>query len=262
MNVITAAKQIGDLSYFCKHFTTLCNIVEDERISSGSSMEYNPRTKKKSKYVSMSRHMTAATLRNNKRWKYGVIVDGTKLSNRYHIEPFSFTGASIRKSTLRVKGITKYDDGSCTLSLVNWPTMDTSSKVFDYFENLILDQPESFNDSHKLVIQTQGKRRVKGRLIERKYVYNVIHGDGGKLISSFESLPDYVKYLLLKGSKTNEYEERLWTSSAFIDISGCIKGIIIPKSEFKDFETSENPEAVILRDICDKTLKNYDVIYY
>ncbi len=262
MDTIVASKQIGDLSYFCKHFTTICNIIEKEHIFTGSSEELNPNTGKKSKYVSFSRNMTAAALRNNKRWIYGVKVDGTRLSDRYHIEPFSFTGSVIDKGGLRIKELVKYDTGECKLTLVNWSPMWVSSKVFDYFENLILQQSEDFNTSHKLFIQEGGKRRNQGRLIDTKYTYKVRHGDSGKLISSFDSLPDYVKYVFLKGKSTNEYEERLWTSRNYIDISGCIKGIILPKSQFRDFETSNEHDSRILRNICDEVLREYTITYY
>lgn len=262
---VYAAKQVGDLSYLVGDLSVLYDIIKYQRIKHSRNPELNPKTGKKSYYISLSRNLTAAALRNSKRWRYGVILDGNMLSNKYHIEPFSFTGFNLnRGSNLRVKYLVLYDDGSCKLNLVHWPTIDISRKTFDYIKNLILSQDDEFNRAHKLVVQEGGKRRVEGHLIVEKYLYNVQHGDSGRLLADAEDLPTEVKYQLTKGKSTNEYEERIWMSESeeYLDIRKCIKGIVMPKDEFDDFETDDNPDVSAIREALDEIRQNYTVTYY
>lgn len=261
---IYAAKQVGDLSYFVSDISILGQIIRTAQIRQSNNPEFNPRVKKKQYYVSLSRNMTAAAIRNNKRWRYGVVIDGDKLSNRYHIEPFSFAGTSInRGNQLGVKELTAYDDGTYKLRLVSWPAMDISKSTFEYLEDLILSKDETFNQEHKLVIQDGGKRRVGGRMITKKYVYNVKHGDGRKLLGKVEDLPNEIVEFLTTSSETNEYEERVWTNTQYIDISGCIKGLILPKGEIPDFETEqENKIIVDIRECLDEEYDEYKLTYY
>lgn len=260
---IYAAKQVGDVSYLVKDWSVFYDILENQHIKRSKAMELNPRTRKKSYYVSLSRNFTAAALRNNTRWRYGVVIDGDKLSNRYHIEPFSFTGANLNNGgKIGIKDLTAYDDGTYKLRLVNWPAMPISRETFDFIESLILSQSDEFNKSHKLVIQDGGKRRVAGRMIEKKYNYNVKHGDGCRLLVNVDKLPGEITTFLTKDPRTNEYEERIWTSDEYIDISKCIKGIIIPRSEIPDFESSDFADIVQVRDILDSMYREYTITYY
>lgn len=259
---ILAAKQVGDLSYFVKDLNIFYNIIKYQQIKQSNNQEYNPRTGKKEYYISLSRNMTAAALRNSDRWRYGIVIDGNKLSNRYHIEPFSFTGSSLNQgSQLRVKYLVSYDDGTCKLNLVNWPTMEISKSTFDFIRNRILSMPEDFNNSHKLVFQQGGKRKVEGRFIDEKYMYNVKHGDSGKLLADVD-LPSEITYQLTKGTATNEYEERVWMSKEYLDISGCIIGIVVPRDEFDDFKIADDPIVQKIRESLDKIHRNYTITYY
>lgn len=263
MAKIFAAKQVGRLSYFVGNLSTFYTVITTQKIKQSNKAEYNPRTKKKENYVSLSRSISAAPSRNNTRWRYGITIDGDHLSDRYHIEPFSFMGSALnRGAKIGIKDMTLYDDGSCRLRLVNWPAMSISRNTFDYIENLILSQPEKFNSEHKLQIQDGGKRRVNGHLIEKKYNYNVQHGDGSVLLSHVDKIPDEITTMLTKGENTNEYEERVWTSSNFLDISGCITGVIVPKSEIPDFETSDNKIITLIRDFLDEKYGDYKITYY
>lgn len=90
---IVASKQVGDVSYLVGDLEILYNVVKDEVILGSKKPEKNPRTGKSENYVSLSRNYTSAALRNNSRWKYGVLLDGDKLSDHYHIEPISYAGA-------------------------------------------------------------------------------------------------------------------------------------------------------------------------
>lgn len=97
MQSVLANKQVGDLSYFVNSLATLTQIISTENMMSSEKLErnYNVKPSKLSRYVSFSRSMADTPKRNPKRWKYGLITDGDKLSNKYHIEPYSFVGTSL-----------------------------------------------------------------------------------------------------------------------------------------------------------------------
>ena len=260
---ILAAKQVGDVSYMVADLSVLYTIIDSESIKQSNSTEYNPRQKSDGHYVSLSRDFTAAALRNNKRWRYGVILDGNKLSERYHVEPFSFPGSVINSGgKFAIKELTSYDDNTYKLVIVNRPAMSVPRVVFNYLEEQILNLPESYKDSHHLVVQEEGIRRVKGRKIDTKYLFNVKHGDGGRILSKFDSLPEYVKYVLTKSAGTNEYEERIWTERNYISIKGCILGLVLPQKEIPDFETDDRKLVVALRDLMDSKMNEYQIVYY
>ena len=114
MQNITAAKQVGSLSYMVESQTILDLILRTGRIKSSQKPERNPNTGEESKFVSFSRNMTSAAIRNSKRWRWGVIIDGDRLSDRYSIVPISFVGVLTNKNSanFKVKCITKYDENA------------------------------------------------------------------------------------------------------------------------------------------------------
>ena len=111
---ILASKQVGEVSYLVGDLQILYNVVKDEVILGSKKPEKNPRTGKLENYVSLSRNYTSAALRNNSRWKYGVLLDGDKLSDHYHIEPISYVGAVSKN--LRLKPLQNMMMGSVTLT--------------------------------------------------------------------------------------------------------------------------------------------------
>lgn len=149
MNVITASKSVGQLSYFVRDLETLYTIILSGQLKQSKNQEYNKNKHEKSIYISLSRNLTAATIRNNDRCRYGIVIDGNRLSDRYHIEPYSF-----------------------------------------------------------------------------------------------------------------EYEERIWTNSNYINIKECILGVIFPKDELSDFETTKDRNVKAFRDLLDEQLDVYTVTYY
>lgn len=256
MERIIASKQVGDLSYFVGDLATLRQIVVNENIWTSEKPErnYSVTPSKLSKYVSFSRSMTDTPKRNPKRWKYGVIIDGDKLSNRYHIEPYSFAGNALAHGDrYRIKILTKYDTGICTLSLVNWGTIKISEDMFNQLESAILRQSESYN-AKKNLTQHSGKNKTKNGVIEVQYKYNTKNGGLhltddilGKLSTSF-----------IKHDVLNEKEERIWIDKQAISIKGCIKGIIIPRNISEEFES----QLETTFKVCDRWLGQYTVIRY
>ena len=220
-------KQVGIVSYFVDKPYVLDTILTTDQILRSRKPEYNPNTKRNQHYVSLSRNLLSASSRNSTRWKYGIIIDGTKLSNRYNIEPHSYVGSTTIKSSVRVKYITHYDDDTYVLNLVNFPTLQISRRTYEKIKEEIENLPDDVKQLKKLQYQSAGKRRVGGRLILEKYLFNV--PQGGLTITD-KDYPELVSQLQ-KESSINETEERIWLNSPgyFINIKGCIKGVILPK---------------------------------
>lgn len=260
---VYAAKQVGQLSYMVPTLEVLRSILQDQSIWTGESEERNPASGKKEHYVSFSRNMTAAAKRNNKRWRYGVIINGDRLSEHYKIEPFSFAGAAFEENaTFRIKTLTSYDDGTCKLNLVNWPAIQISRDTFEEIKQAILNQPEEFNQSHKLQYQQGGKRKVEGRFIDEKFNYNVKHGDSGAILKKDNVSSDLI-YRLTKGDSTNEYEERIWMGKyEDLDVSGCIEGIIFPKSEEDAIYKEKDSVITEILDLLEKITSKTKILTY
>lgn len=241
---ILASKNYPELSYMVDSEIILYNIICDEVIYTSEEKGYNGR------FVSMSRDLTAPAHRNIKRWKYGVILDGSKLTDRYHIEPYSYAEHEYQSSrkSLVVKTITKYDNGECTLSLVNHPTKLIPKDLYDELKDLILSDSQGINELKHLQKHV-GTRRRQGRMIVEQYTYNVPTGglrlNKGVLSSKGASL-------LIHHTNLNETEERLSASQQpIINIHNCIVGVLIPKSE------SVDPD---LEDLCEE--RGYRIQFY
>lgn len=227
--ILIESKQVGNLSYYVSNINTLVQIIEQGEIWTSKSKEYNSRLKKKMNFVSTSRDMFAAPKRNNTRWKYGIVIDGDSLSNRYSIEPFSFAGNALQYSTssFRVKELRAYENGVYKLSMVNWPTIQISKNVFDNIRNAIENMPEEMKQKKKLQVIDGGKRVVGGTKLLKKYLFNV--PSGGIMLT-----PDILKGIsseFTKSSNINEMEERIWSDTDSININGCILGVSIPKQD-------------------------------
>lgn len=255
---IFAAKQVGDLSYYVKSKAIVRNIIITNQIQT-SSGEVNPNTGKKGKdvrFVSFSRDLTSTPKRNPGKWKYGLVIDGNKLSNSYHIEPFAFTGTI---KNIRIKSLIRYDSGICLIEAVNWGRSKISREFYEELKSAILNLPDESKDKHMLTISGPGKYNTKNGKIVEKLLFISKIGDGGEIFKSNKFLNISS---LTKSDRYNEKEERLWTDTDLIDISGCIKGIILPYDEYKNFNESGDPELIKLKEVCDRYLKQYITIFY
>ena len=245
---IQASKQVGPLYYMVKDIEVLKVIVLQEAIRTSIKAEPTGQGNGSKHYISFLRDLTKAN-RNPNRWVYGIQIDGDKLSDKYKISPYSFAGNTIKGSYFRVKTLTKYDNGSCTLSLVNWPTLDIPEYIFKEIEDLILSDVQGVNEKKNLQVTT-GSRRVKGKLIVTKYNYNTKNG-GIRINSS--NISDKSLSYLLKHTSFNESEERIWViddSIQFIRLPGLITGYIEPKGDNsieKAIQDEQIPEKLILK---------------
>ena len=85
IKLLVEGKQVGEVSYMVADLDVLLYILDDEMLLRSRLQELNPKTRKKEYYLSLSRNLTAAAKRNGKRWRWGVILNGDKLSDRYSI---------------------------------------------------------------------------------------------------------------------------------------------------------------------------------
>lgn len=254
---ILASKQVGDVSYLVGDLEILYNIIKDEVILGSKKPEKNPRTGKPENYVSLSRNYTSAALRNNSRWKYGVLLDGNKLSDRYHIEPISYTGAVTKN--LRLKTLTKYDNGECYAYFLNsGGATRIPPYTYNQIEQTILNLPDEIKEQKKLVVQNGGKRRTKGKLIEKKYTFQVPNGFNINLRSLGSGFTD-----LLKHTELNETEERIWLGGkTHISIHNCIVGLVLPKSIADQLNASEDTLAMIVAVMDERNPGGWDLVTY
>ncbi len=197
-----------------------------------------------SHYVAFMRDLTKAD-RNPNRWVYGIRLDGDKLSDRFKIDPYSYAGSNPNKikNTFRVKSVCLYDDGSCTLSMINWRTIEISRAVFDELVELIESDSQGINKIKKLQV-SEGKRPYLGRKIVVKYNYNV---PSGGLVLNPNTVSSSLWSYLIKHSPINETEERIWTFNAgtrYISVKGCITGYIEPQGDSSIETAIEDGELV------------------
>lgn len=265
---ILSAKTVGDVSYMVKSIEILNSILWTETIMSSKHPEYNPKTNKKEYSISLGRDLTSASRRNPNRWVVGIILDGTKLSNKYTIEPFSYTGTLFENGNkvgnLRIKELRKYTDETYVLSLVNWASFYVNKEVFDNLEQTIQSLPEETKQEKKLKFQSGGKVKNRyGKKLEYKYVFDTKNGSPPLEV---EGLPSNVRSAL-SNHYMDESEERIWLgeSQKRVDVSGCIKGLVLPQKVYKEFQDKNctDDEIIQLRTLIrDCAGPNYTVATY
>ena len=228
IKLLVEGKQVGEVSYMVADLDVLLYILDEEMLLRSRLQELNPKTRKKEYYLSLSRNLTSAAKRNSKRWRWGVILNGDKLSDRYSITPVSYSGIQMSYSDLRVTYITAYDNGTYALNLVNWPTIEVNEFIWDKITKEINNLPEEFKEKKKLQHTYEGRNTINGRKVKEKYLFNVKTG-GLKL--NYKDFPEICS-ALDKNPNIDETEERIWIPSGayYIDIHNCIEGVIAPKN--------------------------------
>ena len=172
IKLLVEGKQVGEVSYMVADLDVLLYILDEEMLLRSRLQELNPKTRKKEYYLSLSRNLTSAAKRNSKRWRWGVILNGDKLSDRYSITPVSYSGIQMSYSDLRVKYITAYDNGTYALNLVNWPTIEVNEFIWDKITKEINNLPEEFKEKKKLQHTYEGRNTINGRKVKEKYLFN------------------------------------------------------------------------------------------
>lgn len=245
MDTVQASKQIGEVSYFADSLHTLVQII-DQQLIAVSAAEYDTYTKQKRPYVSLSRNLTAPATRNSRRWKCGVVLDGTKLSNRYEIKPVSYAGYNFHTSSkFKLKSITAYDDNTYRIDCLNWTGIYVPKSVYEEIKLNIETLPDSSKDN--LEHQGRGKRPYRGKTVVERYVFTNRYG--GPALSMLVS--DSTARKILSSPRIAEFEERLFPkdNQYVASIANCILGVVLSEADAKEFELNKDDESSVYCDL-------------
>lgn len=250
------SKQVGQLSCMVGDIQTLISILLYERINSSRVKERNPRSGKMERSVSTSRVIDSQPKRNPNRWKYGVILDGDTLSNKYRICPYSYAGTAFQRgANLAVKYVAKYEGDLYYLQLVKWPKMQISKQLYQAIVDIMESQSCEFKDKKGYAHLGEGRVYAGKRRLE---LYSYKSPYGGVRLNS-EMLPNNYRDIA-HNLHTEEFEERIWVGDAdHISISNCVVGVIVPKSAQ---ELSYRDEWIELQDALIKCSGDCKILTY
>lgn len=213
------AKQVADLTYWVSNITILVNIITKGQIVTSQKPEFNPEDQTTSiNHVSFSRGMRPH-LRDPRRWNVGIQLDGSKLSARYSVRPYSYLGSHSKfdKSHLIIEIIASYSDSSFTCKFKDWPEIPIERSLYKKLKSLVCND---VNYNHKY----GNDPAADSMLIESYQVNSHVTG----VLITYQSHPAIMNQIAQQ-SLMNEEEERIWAGTYIINIRGCIKSIIVPR---------------------------------
>ena len=277
---ITAAREVGDISHLTDTLTNLISILYHSKIAT-SPPDIRKGSNTQRPYVSFSRNMTSAALRNSNKWRYGIIVDGDKLSNRYSLRPHNFQAEkNASDSGVPMKGIRAYDNGTYQLILqIGQPTR-IPKWLYDEIKLAMLSQPEDFNIKKGLVHDTRlatkrsngayrcewvyYKSQYGGMLLSPKtlsdkalsYVANhVLNEEETRIFLPKQSVKDNkAQKQALKADRDPDGYIADFSKLSYVDLKGCIIGLVLPKSELDCLYHPPTKEWEVLKEVA------YDVL--
>lgn len=280
---IYAAKQVGTLYYMVSGTSFLIKILQEQRINMSENYERNSKTGKNQLSVSFSRDPEALYRQNSKKWHIGLILDGTQLSEKYAISPYSHAGASLEDKYLTSKNfkisyIAAYDDNTYTIKLVGWGNAKPIPRsTYQELKQMILEHEENNYrqavEKEKLTKST-GKRRRKGKMLIEKYLFN---NPGGSNTLPLTQLSDSTKQFLAKAAGINQFEERIWGPDSegktretdeeaikkgkySLDISRSVKGIVVDEKDYEKLKSEEDSDFKTLDKLLTKLAgTNYEI---
>lgn len=293
-----AAKTIpGLLRYFVAHIETLAAVVERERIQTSNGESKKPSegmvNGKKLPFVSFSHQLFSHAYRRGSSWKYGVIVNQDKLEQKVqtlknvHIED---NYVHENKSS-RVFGAAKLSDGTeIIVTSYGHFEMDLNDtkrkalgdisktgyyeKVKDSFNTRLEAEKEKYADNHAKSVTAESFYCTEVPEVIQRYLKvdtDVLEGfllvdrrqaTGVRFVDICNDVPGLFDYLQ-DHTTLNEGELRVWLpkDEKYLDISGCIAGIVLPsnyKESNLDNEQNTAPDVVWLR----KLIKEKDLTVY
>lgn len=279
---IYAAKQVGTLYYMVSGTSFLIKILQEQRINMSQNYERNSKTGKNQLSVSFSRDPEALYRQNSSKWHIGLILDGTQLSEKYAITPYSHAGTSLEDKFLssknfKIYSIAAYDDGTYTLNIVGWgPAKQIPKSVYEELKQLIIEHKENNprQASKERLVRTEGKRRVKGKMVVERYKFN---NPGGSNTLPLTQLSDSTKQFLAKTAGINQFEERIWGPDSegktrekdeeaikkgkySLNISKSVKGVIVDEEDYQKLKSGEDEEFKLLDDLLiSRAGSNYEI---
>lgn len=272
-----AAKTIpGLIRYFVAHIETLANVIERGRIlaSTGESKSADSGSAKGKKlpFVSFSHQLFSHAYRRGSAWKYGIVVDQNKLEQKVqtlHNTTIEDNFVHQNKSS-RVFGAAKLANGAEVLitsygnfemnlsdtkrkALGNMSSTGYYEKVKVSFDTRMAAEREKYADGHAKNISVSDfyctdsiefiKRylRTDVDVIEGFLLVNRLQSTSVKFTDICKDVPGLFDYLQ-EYTTANEGELRVWLpkDQKYLDISGCIVGIVLP-SNYKE-NNLDNPK--------------------
>jgi len=228
---IYASKNLGKVYYLVKDPYVVVTIVKEGRIKVTDTPEKGYYGGGKHNFVSLLRSLDHAG-RNPAKWVYGIQLDGTALSDRYKIVPYSSAGIGFKgkSSAFRVNYLAEYDNGDLILKIASRPAIKVPRNIYEEIEQAILNNADGANDLNRLEVGHNLSKR-NGRAAITRYLYRVQHG--GLRLNEATLSPEAITYLS-KHTCINETEERIWVideNVQYINIKGLITGYIEPDGD-------------------------------
>lgn len=225
---VNCRKGVGTIYHYVKKASTFFLICSDLKLRAGSKEETGPAHSKKEPFVSFTRDKNLIRTASN-RYRMGFIIDGDILSDRYKIEPISYTNYQMsgKNDDIRMMRLTRYTNGVCKLYLIGLGSIDISERVYDAISTIIENLSEDIKRKKNLSIKEGGKKKVPGvgATIEKQYFFNTKNG----LILNTDKYPKLADVIPNIGStsRLSESEERVWNDQ--VDIQKALRGVIIPR---------------------------------
>jgi hypothetical protein len=293
-----AAKTIpGLLRYFVAHIETLAAVIERERILASNGESKKPSNDKingkKLPFVSFSHQLFSHAYRRGSSWKYGVVVDQKKLEQK--VETLVNTNIEDNyvheNKSSRVFGATRLANGAEIIMtsygqfeidlddskrkvLGDIPKTGYYEKVKASFNTRLKAEQAKYADGHAKSVTAESFSCTESPEVIQKYLktdVDVLEGfllidrrqaTGVRFTDVCSDVPGLFDYLH-DHTTLNEGELRVWLPKGekYLDISGCIIGIVLPsnyKENNYDNEQNTAPDVMWLR----KLVKEQDLTIY
>lgn len=224
--VLNSGKNIDDLYHFTAKAGLFFLVCSDQTLRAGVKEESGPAHQGKNPFVAFTRDKNLPS-KLHRDYRFGFIIDGNKLSDRYKLESISYIGHQMTKtnSDVMISRLTRYQNGHCTVATNIYGTVDIDRKTFDELAKYIENLPEDIKTKKKLTHREGGTRKVRGvgAPIAEQYAVGTKHG----IVFTATRFPEITSTgsALASNPEVNEYEERVWRDK--VDIGRCLKGVII-----------------------------------
>lgn len=227
---ITASKQVGDISYMVENIHKLYLILSSGEIWASAATEFNFSKNVDDHFVSFSRSKFSHAKLNPK-WRVGVVLDGNKLSENIHIEPYSYAGTRLVYNMRFQLNFLEKIGSKYILSIVAHPDATDPFLEFEISEtsyNKIVHLIET------LTVRLQMKYPIQYKCNEDKsnILYRSVDPIKRGLPIPSDYFPINTAFQIFKHSSFNETEERAWGGN--IDITKCVIGLILPEDYKED----------------------------
>lgn len=293
-----ASKTIpGIVRYFVPDINTLGKILGRNRIKVSTEEETDPDTRRGTKqfakfpYVSFSHQLFSHAYRAPSKWKFGVALDQSKLEKAAQ----RIQGTRIKDNfvhdghNMRMYGAARCSDGTDLIisnfghfainlsddqremsSVEKTDFYNLITKVFnDHLDALRQKHPDNLysctEDTEEITKFVSNRLDLSSEIIEGYLLrpFCRLASVGLPYVDLCAEVPG-LREFLQNNTPLNEGELRIWMPKncpEYLDISGCIVGIVLPsnyKEDYLDNEMNTSPDALWLR----KLVKEKDLTLY